>query len=155
MADLFPVFRLPRGVRRRLQATPQPSYKPAPRWDFEKGDIDLDGAGNVNLCNGYEAWAQGGIKASLTERGAPATRLLYGSVYGAELEAAMKLPRADAATALEVALTRCWIANPQTKSVHDFVFDWFPDGVEVQFIAEPVVGPATPQIIFLGGLGNG
>jgi hypothetical protein len=149
--DLFPTFRLPRGVRRRLQSSPRPSYRQSIRWNFERGDVDVDGSGNIVLASGFEAWAQWGIKATLTERGAPATLRLYGPEYGAEIMAALKLPRQDATAALEVAITRAWLANPQTKSVHSFEFEWVgSDGVEIRFEAEPVVGPVVPQTITLG-----
>ena len=53
MADsLYPVFEIP--TLRPISTDEEQTFKPAPYFDFEKGDFVRDGANRVLIADGYE-----------------------------------------------------------------------------------------------------
>ena len=53
-------------------------------WDFDRGDVLLDGAGRVRSVEDQAAWRQWVVCALLTQRGAFA---VFDRLYGADLDA--------------------------------------------------------------------
>lgn len=105
----------------------------APYFDFDEGDISLDGAGRVVMADAREAWLMWCVKAVLTEKGAC---LAYSDNIGTSLNWALEqTERAAQQEALINAITDALRADPsrRTLSVSDFSFTWSADGVLVSF----------------------
>lgn len=136
--SLWPTFQMPATVQQRQQATPRVTYRPSYRFDFERGDFALDGAGRVPLLDGHAAWGQWVVKTCLTERFA---HLVYSRRHGVELERSAGHPnRAVAQTAIARSITEALAADPRTGSVAGFTFAWAGDTLTVSFVATPAVG---------------
>lgn len=105
----------------------------SPRFDFETGDIVLDGAGRVDMTDAANSWLQWCVKAVYTQRGACRA---YTDSFGADMEWAMSQTGRDArGEAIINAITDALKADPygRTLAVSGFEFDWSADGVNVSF----------------------
>jgi hypothetical protein len=85
--NLFPVFDVPAQLAGDMQT--EEKYKPAPQWDFEKGDFVTNGENRIIYGSGYDAWVLWCIKTILTQRWAHAA---YSGNAGIEAEEAFKEP---------------------------------------------------------------
>lgn len=105
----------------------------SPWFDFEAGDIALDGAGRVLMADARESWLIWCVKTVLTEKGA---YLAYSDNAGTSMRWALEQgERAAQQEALINAITDALSADPagRTLSVSGFDFDWAADSVQVSF----------------------
>ena len=105
----------------------------SPRFDFETGDIVLDGAGRVDMADAADSWRQWCVKAVHTQRGAYRA---YSDSFGADMEWAMRQTGSEARSeAPPNTITDALKADPygRTLAVGGFEFDWSADGVDVSF----------------------
>lgn len=105
----------------------------APSFDFEQGDIALDGAGRVIMADAREAWLMWCVKMVLTEKGAC---LAYSDNVGTSMNWALEqTERAAQQEALINAITDALRADPsrRTLSVGDFSFAFSGDSVQIDF----------------------
>lgn len=115
--NLYPVADVPEIP---ADAAGARKYKPSLFFDFEQGDFRLDGAGNLTIAEGREAYYQWCRKAAVTERFAC---LAYGDDLGVDMEDA--LAQGDAAaveSAVERTLTEALMIHPLTEYVREFTF---------------------------------
>lgn len=104
----------------------KPSYRPAPNFDFKKGDFVRDAAGKIIYTDGHEAWRQWCIKTALTERDA---YIAYTTNIGVEMdEAGRQRTRAARLSAVERTITEALMVHPMTESVRAFEFKFLGDG---------------------------
>lgn len=141
-STLYPVFEMPATVAQREQerakARQTPAYRRDIAFDFELGDIVIDGTGRPVLRDGHASWAQWCVKTVLTQRGA---HPVYGSRYGVDLARARQMRgRAAQEAALTRAITEALLADPRTKLVREFRYTWEGDQVLVTFVVVPAVG---------------
>jgi hypothetical protein len=146
---LFPTFPMPATVDQRQQTAPQVEYKPSYRFDFEKGDFVVDGAGRVPLLDGHAAWGQWVVKTVMTERFA---FLAYSNRHGVELDRAVRQQHRPVAEAeLARSITEALLQDPRTGAVSDFRFTWRGDELTVRFTASPTIGtPITVEVPLRG-----
>lgn len=105
----------------------------SPSFDYEVGDIALDGAGRVVMADAREAWLMWCVKAVLTEKGAC---LAYSDNIGTSMNWALEqTERAAQQEALINAITDALRTDPsrRTLSVGDFSFTWSADSVCISF----------------------
>lgn len=106
-------------------------YHPSVAWDPDKMDFVLNGKGQMEVCDGVEAYKIWCAKMAYTER---YTCLAYPSAIGVELEDAMAEPTEDAVeSAVERTITEALMANPRTEAVMNFEFEWNSDVLHVKF----------------------
>jgi len=131
VANLFPTFAVPKVIEggvKQENRTKQSLY-----FDFEKGDIALDGNGEIKTATPYDTWVQWCLKTVLTQRWA---FFAYSSQAGVEMEEAFaQQDRKAQQSYIEKTVTEALLADPyqRTKRVYDFTFVWQTDGVEVTF----------------------
>jgi hypothetical protein len=128
-SSLFPVIDVPGALAEDIKIERQ--YRPAPLWDFEKGDFATDGANRPLYGTGYDAWVQWCIKTIMTQRGA---RYGYSGNAGIEGDEAFKEPdRKARESAFERTVTEALLADPmgRTLQVLDFEFDWSADSLSI------------------------
>ena len=118
-------------------------YRKSYLFDFQTGDLALDGAGRTIRTDGHTAWAQWLLKVGLTERFA---HVIYSHQYGVELD---KVPRLSSREEVEAHIARTITAGFKrsrlTGEVSNFAFDWDGQRLEVEFIVRPAVGPDVPM----------
>lgn len=147
MPELFPTFEPPELVEESEEATPE--YPPSWKFDFEKGDFLLDGAGRPVIADGHTAWIQWCIKAVLTQRYA---YLAYDPEYCCDWEGLKDQPtRAAKESWIEREITEALMVDPRTEKVQDFAFEWVGDEVRVSFTVFPVVGSPERLEVTLSG----
>lgn len=120
MANLFPVFDVPSTLAEDIQT--QDKFKPAPSFNVETGDFNVDGAGKILYCTGYEAWVMWCTKSLMTQRWA---HLGYRSHIGTEITEAFAQPDKEAQQSyFERTISEALLADPKgrTVRVYDFVF---------------------------------
>ena len=131
--QLFPTFEIP-TITRETKATRDSYYWPGPLFDFEKGDFVLNGANQVVMVDGNDAFSLWCVKCVNTQLGAC---LAYPD-FGVDIEGAMAQPTIDAATAeLERGITEALMKNPRTERVYGFEFSRGPDELYVKFVVKP------------------
>ena len=131
--QLYPVFDIPGSEEEIAQAAEQ-DFKPAPLFDFEKGDFVRDGANRVVMVDGREAYKNWVRKTICTQIG---SKLSYPG-FGIDYEGAMQLDSHEAVVSeLERTITEALTANPCTERVYDFEFEWDADIVNVSFTVQP------------------
>lgn len=84
-------------------------------WNFERGDVLSDGAGNVVVIEGEAAWRQWVVLALMTQRGAFA---VFDRLYGADLDTVQL--EGDARRKESIArrtLSAAAMQHPNTRSV--------------------------------------
>ena len=133
MPNLYPTFNLP-TISKPLRTKEEDFYKPAPLFDFEKGDFVLDGAGRLVMATGKEAYIQWCIKACITER---YTKMAYSDKYGVEIAAAIKEPDRQAVqSAIIKTITEALMVHPATEYVRQFQVRWDSEHVYVTFLVK-------------------
>lgn len=127
--QLFPVFNVPAVAQKQTEG--ERKYKPSFAFDFEKGDFVRDGAGNLVLCSGREAYEQWCRKMASTERLA---HLAYDQDQGAELIDAMaRSEQAAVESDLERTVTEALKVNQATEYVRGFTFSQEEGGLVCSF----------------------
>jgi hypothetical protein len=107
-------------------------------WNTVNGpDWNINPQGMIGLAGRAQGWAQDGIVASLTPRGAHPVFPLW---FGWDIERAMQRPtrpqvEADIKRGLLYAWTRC--TQGRTIDVQEFAFEWHGDQVIVSFMPIP------------------
>lgn len=136
MADsnqLYPVFDIPQTSVQEEQDEGR-EFRPAPLFDYEKGDFVRDSANKVIMVDGrdsYRTWAQ---KVLNTQIGAC---LGYMGV-GIDVESALQAPTHEAVQSmLERTITEALLSNPCTERVYNFRFKWYADVINVTFTIQP------------------
>ena len=136
MADenqLYPVFDIT-GFEDEESAAAEQDFKPAPLFDYEKGDFVRDGENRVVMVDGREAYKNWVRKVISTQVG---SCLSYPD-FGIDYEGAMQLETPEAVQSeLEMTITEALTANPCTERVYDFGFEWDADFVTVSFTVQP------------------
>lgn len=132
--SIYPTFNLPTLTAPRTSAA-QKKYAPSLKFDFEKGDFVLDGAGRLVTCNGHEAWGEWCLKQLATERN---TRLAYSDKIGVEIESAARdePDQESMKLAIERTITEALLVNPATEYVRNFEFTMEGDQLYVSFLAK-------------------
>ena len=122
MADsLYPVFEIP--TLRPISTDEEQTFKPAPYFDFEKGDFVRDGANRVLIADGYEAYKAWVLKVLKTQQRA----CLSYMGTGIDQESSMAEPSREAVqTAFE-----------RTITVYDFDFTWNANVLNISFVVKP------------------
>lgn len=131
MAELFAVFDVPSTLAEAQTTTD--TYRPSPSFDVGTGDFNVDGAGKLMYCSGYEAWVLWCTKTVVTQRWA---HLGYRGNIGAEIDEAFSQPDRQAQQSyLERTITEALLADPKgrTVRVYDFAFSWLGDELSVNF----------------------
>lgn len=111
----------------------QAIYGISPVFDYERGDIMLDGAGRVVMADAREAWLMWCVKSVLTEKD---SCLAYSDNVGTNMRWALEQnERAAQQEALINAITDALMADPcrRTLSVSEFSFKWSEDSVQISF----------------------
>ena len=148
MPELFPTFETP-DIMIPGPNPDQPAYLRSPKFDFERGDFVLDGAGRLVMLDGHRSWAQWCAKCILTER---LSFLAYSSDFGAEIERTMRLPSRQATESeLIRVITEALLADPRTESVSEFQFQWVGDEVFVTCLVTPTIGSPERIEVRLSG----
>ena len=121
-------------------------YKPAPFFDYSRGDFVKDGANRLTLATGREAYIQWCLKQCVTER---YTRLAYSSKIGVEIQSTIKKETDIEAveSIIEQTITDALLVNPATEYVRDFSFAW--DGSDSLGVTFQVKGKEWPEDISL------
>ena len=135
MADnqLYPVFNVPVADVIESQDAEQ-EFKPAPLFDYEKGDFVRDGANRVVMVDGREAFKNWVLKTISTQRG---SCLAYPDI-GIDYEGALLAPTHEAVqSALERTISEALLSDPHTDRVYDFEFKWQADSITVSFTVQP------------------
>ena len=125
---LYPVFETPSIIEDRVV---QPVFKSS--LSFDRGDILVDGSGQIVLADGHDAWIQWCVKVLATER---SQMLAYSDEIGVEFIAAMaQETRAAKEAMLSRTIKEALMADPakRTADVRSFSFIWADDGVKVSF----------------------
>lgn len=115
------------GVRKAAR------YGISPYFNFDAGDIELDGTGRVQMADARESWLMWCVKSVLTERGA---YMAYSDNVGTDMNWAMEQGEREAQQeALINAITDALLADPagRTLAVNGFGFNWSADSVRVSF----------------------
>ena len=121
----------------------QPKYRPAPLWDFEKGDFATNGANQIVYGSGYDAWVLWCNKTIMTQRWA---YMAYSSNIGIEADEAFREPdRKAQESAFERTITEALFADPmgRTQQVHDFQFVWKVDSLYISCVVNGVDGDSA------------
>ena len=108
-------------------------YGISPYFDFDAGDIELDGAGRVQMADARESWLMWCVKSVLTERGA---YMAYSDNIGTDMRWALEQGEREAQQeAMINAITDALLADPagRTLAVNGFGFTWSEDSVRVSF----------------------
>lgn len=129
MADeLFPTFDFPIIEDTDLE---EERYSPSVFFDFEKGDFILDGANNIAVADGKDAFIQWCIKTVYTER----SRLLaYDDDIGVEFEQLIYAPsREEKENIIVDTITDAISVHPAFESIDDFSFEYSGDECIVSF----------------------
>ena len=107
-------------------------------WNTVNGpDWNINTLGQIGIAGRAQTWAQDGIVASLTPRGAHPVFPLW---FGWDIENALQretraLVEADIKRGIVYAWTRC--TQGRTTDVRDFAFEWDGDRVTVSFVPIP------------------
>lgn len=107
-------------------------------WNTSEGpDWNINHLGQIGIASQAQGWAQDGIVASLTQRGAHPVFPLW---FGWDLERALLRDthaqvEADIKRGLIYAWTRC--TQGRTVDVQQFSFEWDGDRVIVSFVPIP------------------
>ena len=131
---LFPVFEVPSETIENIQ--PRQRYRPAPLWDYEKGDFITNGTRQMLYGDGSDAWVLWCVKTIQTQRWA---EFAYSSNAGIEAEEAFKEPdRKAAESAFERTITEALLADPagRTRQVRDFQFTWVADSFSISCVVD-------------------
>lgn len=133
MADsLYPVFEIP--TLRPISTDEEQTFKPAPYFDFEKGDFVRDGANRVLIADGYEAYKTWVLKVLKTQQRA----CLSYMGTGIDQESSMAEPSREAVqTAFERTITDALLVNASTERVYDFDFTWNANVLNISFVVKP------------------
>ena len=134
---LYPTWTMPPTAQQRAERQPPVPFRKSFAFDFETGDFVQTGCGRVSHCNGHEAWGAWCVKTVLTQRFA---YLAYTANYGCELDRIRSASRAVAEAEARRVISEALLADPRTKSVDDFAFEWQGDALRVAFTATPAVG---------------
>ena len=133
--NLFPVFDVPsETVESTPISVPRPQYRPAPLWDYEKGDFVMNGARQPIYGNGNDAWVFWCMKTIRTQRW---SKLAYSGNIGIEKEEAFReSDRKAQESALERTITEALLADPmgRARQVRDFKFDWRADSLWISCV---------------------
>ena len=129
MADqLFPTFDFPEIEDDDLE---KERYSPSVFFDYEKGDFIRDGANNMFVADGKEAFIQWCIKTVYTER---SNFLAYDDDIGVEFEQlAYASSREEKENIIIDSITDALSIHPAFESIEDFVFDYHGDECIVSF----------------------
>ncbi|MDR3149822.1 MAG: DUF2634 domain-containing protein [Oscillospiraceae bacterium] len=128
---LFPVFDVPATLAEDIKLNAV--YNKSPKWDLRKGDFVRNSIGQIEYCNGYEAWKLWCAKTALTQRKA---HISYSDNAGIEMAEAFAEPDREAVKSMfERTITEALLADPigRTIQVSNFVFDWETDGLRISF----------------------
>ena len=137
--ELYPVFEIPTAALKSAAATE--IYKPAPCFDFERGDFVRDGANRVVMVDGREAYREWVLKMLNTPHGACAAYPRLGLDYeGATAEVSIKAAQAT----FERVITECLLRHPMTQRVRDFQFASSGNELEISFTVQGKNQPAFP-----------
>lgn len=150
MADeLFKAWQPPDTAEERRAADAAPTYPPSARFDFEAGDFVLDGAGRVEIADGYTAWAQWCLKALITQRYAHA---IYSREHGVDWRGILALESpAQQRVMADAEVRRALGRHPGTREVRDFAFERAGDLLSIGLTAVPFEGAPLPlERTFLG-----
>jgi hypothetical protein len=107
-------------------------------WNTSNGpDWNINMLGQIGIATRAQGWAQDGIVASLTQRGAHPVFPLW---FGWDIERALLRPtraqvEADIRRGITYAWTRC--TQGRTVDVQQFAFEWRGDQVIVSFLPIP------------------
>jgi hypothetical protein len=132
------VFTVAPAVDAATRATSAVAYRPAPMFDFARGDFVRDGTGRIVTANGHVAWAQRQIKRVLTRRrSSPLYRPDFGTALDLDIQGASRSLReaaiiADVRSQLE--------ADPATLSATQFAFLYTDRRVFVNMHLRPTEG---------------
>jgi len=98
------------------------------RFDYRLGEFVLTPTGKVAVSEGTDAWLEWCKKAVMTNR---YTFLAYSRNYGQEYETLIgqSLPRGAIESEIKRLTMECLMADPRTKSVQDFSFQWESDRI--------------------------
>ena len=131
MANLFPTDNMVLPLDNVRPNNPV-GYKQSIDFDDDLGDLARDGTFKVKTASGIEAYKQWCINCMQTERFALSS---YSSDFGINTRPVRNLPdRSSKEIYLKNEITNALMADDykRTKSVSDFVFDWFaPDAVRI------------------------
>lgn len=135
MADnqLYPVFDIPSSITTLTQEAER-EFKPAPLFDYEKGDFVRDGANRIVMVDGRQAYMNWATKVLKTQVGS----CLSYPEFGIDAEGAMQAPTHEAVeSALERTISEALLSDPRTERIYDFDFEWDADIVLVSFAIKP------------------
>ena len=141
--ELYPVFEIPTAAPKNASTTS--AYKPAPCFDFERGDFVRDGANRVMMTDGREAYREWVLKMLNTPYGACRAYPRLGLDYeGATAEVSVKAAQAT----FERVITECLLQHPMTQRVRDFKFSVSGNELEISFVVQGKNLPAFPVRYF-------
>lgn len=143
MTDLFKIFEIPDDIGDQEEEV---VYGDAPMWDFDAGDFVTDN-GRLRILDGYAAWVQWCVKATLVPRYA---HIIYGDDYGTEFDDVREaVTRQDAQDRAADTIREALMVDPRTGNVGDFEFEWEGDQLRVTFTVEPMIGTPSRVAIAL------
>ncbi len=130
--SLYPVFDIPTAQSENEDTGKV--FKPCPLFDFDTGDFVLDGSGRVVMVDGNDAYILWVLKALGTQEGASLSYM----DFGIDSEGALaEISRDAAESAFERTITETLMCHPCTERVYDFVFEWEPDNLHIEFTVKP------------------
>lgn len=130
--NLYPFFDVPDIVD--SQTAELSIYHPSLLFNFETGEFEITGTGQMIYSDEKEAFRQWCIKMIKTERRA---HLAYSDDLGVELDEAVRAgPREAIESEIERTITEALSVHERTESVSDFEFEFAGDEVKVKFIVE-------------------
>ena len=115
------------------EGTEEEGYKPAPMFDYEKGDFVCDGNNRVIMEDGLKAYQSWVYKVLNTQLGGCVAYMDIGVDFE---EALAESTPSAAEAALERTLTEALLDHPMTQRVRDFEFKWSGDQLLVQFAVQ-------------------
>ena len=136
--NLFPVFDVPATLAEDIQE--QHRYRPAPLWDYERGDFLLSGARQPQYGTGYDAWVLWCTKTIQTQRWA---HYAYSGNIGIEAIEAFREPdRPAQESAIIRTITEALLADPmgRTQQVREFRFTWRGDSLFISCVVFGIDG---------------
>jgi len=136
---LYPSFDIPIQDSIAVDDESTREFKPAPYFDFDKGDFVTDGMNRVVYADGKEAFKQWIQKMLYT----PYLSCLAYMGCGIELDEAMHCTtRAETESTLSTSITETLMKHPCTERVYDFQFGWRGDQLFMRFTVQPKAWPA-------------
>ena len=104
-------------------------WKSSYKFNFEKGEFEIEPNGSIRVCNREENYIQWCNKALAT----PRFKMGYSFSYGQDFKELIGSSMDKKAIQLEITrmITECLIVHPLTKEITEFNFEWSNNKSEV------------------------